>query len=106
MNRLLKFRYWNAECREMKYFILTDLDGEKCVVDNTDIVNQYAGVKDHKGTHIFEGDILLAYDKHWEVVFSEGCFIAIGPGRSKALRTMYCEVIGNIYENPNIRIAR
>lgn len=75
-------------------------------------VMQFTGLKDKNGRKIFSGDILSAYGKNWKVIFSEGCFIASGPGRYRALRLMqghgtaYCEIIGNIYENPGILCLR
>lgn len=69
-------------------------------------VVQYAGLKDIFGTEVFEGDIVtdLLGDKY-EVRFNEFCafqlyknddyFMAIYPG-------IKLNVIGNIYENPEL----
>lgn len=66
------------------------------------------GARDCKDRLIYEQDFLLAYGLNWKVIFSEGCFIAHGPGRIRALRLMqghgtaYCEIIGNTFETPEV----
>lgn len=76
-------------------------------------IMQYTGLKDKNGVEIYEGDILLI-EINWgygpvkilsKVYFENGCF------RAKALNSHEdtllievppCEVVGNIYENPEL----
>lgn len=90
------------------------------------ILMQYTGLKDKNGKEIYEGDILLQWDKKYIVRWDEimAAFQSknikdsvdtdfFNWGSSPSLRTQEiiktgwsdesnCEIIGNIYENPEL----
>lgn len=78
----------------------------------TETVGQFTGLHDKNGKEIYEGDIIKYKDsrgQHIEkVIFDKGCFYAgIHNGSStrvapKLINTRISEVIGNIYDNPEL----
>ena len=125
MSRDIKFRAWDKDKGIMNYNIQGYYDnlgwdyypkGVGAVfgdfLDNEyQEVMQYTGLKDKNGKEIYEGDILrlvgIEYDKplHYQVVYEAPTFI-ITRGRYKGdvlgSLSEYFEVIGNIYENPEL----
>ncbi len=109
--REFKFRIWNEEDAVMvdKPNSVRLIDG-KLLCDPEDILMQYTGLKDKKNKkEIYEGDIVVNHFSNGRI---EGPFlIEWGEDRwmwgpfsqlAKALGWYSTEVIGNIYENPEL----
>lgn len=72
---------------------------------------QYTGLCDKNGTKIFEGDIVKCYRKYTFVVkfqktrggwFPFACGDGCGCCEDEVVDTNHCEIIGNIYHNPEL----
>lgn len=72
---------------------------------------QFTGLLDKNGKEIYEGDVVSNHAAKWEIIFHTGCFC--GKILSERLRVDHdihivaraikeIEVIGNIYENPEL----
>ena len=96
----------------VEYFIIEiEAEGSQYYVI-PETVGQYTGLKDKNGKRIFEGDILKfadadGRDVYLNVVFEDGAFLMEEDGviNSDLIPSYDClgvEVIGNIYDNPEL----
>lgn len=107
--RIIKFRYWNAEDK-----IMTDGDAlgfEEYLPITQHLsqegIMQYTGLKDKNGKEIYEGDVVRWFDRTAEVFFNDhhnGSFQVrfIDDDKMMFMYPKQFEVIGNIYENPEL----
>ena len=119
-----KFRAWLKEELEMQDVLAFDTRGHSFLgiegtnvrvegwcdyfeVDKQAVIMQSTGLKDLNGVEIFEGEIL--FDKHHNpqigvVVFYEGAFQLLANNMYYPLIQFDgdVEIIGNIYENPEL----
>ncbi len=99
----------------MMYFTLNDLSdiySSSDMPDNiykwADSIMQYAGLLDKSGKPIYEGDVVeIKEDKF--IIEYECCFFGLTPTKeilndhySLSLNHTQLEVIGNVYENPEL----
>jgi uncharacterized phage protein (TIGR01671 family) len=105
--REIKFRAWHKTANEM--LIGSNYDIFRWQNEGQDIIiMQSTGLTDKNGKEIYEGDILKgSYTNPLLVVYDNGAFcfennLQVGNDRLHQMRTEKLEIIGNIYETPEL----
>ena len=114
--REIKFRAWTEpENKMLSWNNLLNMNlhnaltiPEQCGL----ILMQYTGLKDKNGKEIYEGDILKIEKEDYKYIvkFYDGCFVGVNKydehyEQGKLLGNLFTlelEVIGNIYDNPDL----
>ncbi|RRG11659.1 MAG: hypothetical protein DUD35_05490 [Lactobacillus sp.] len=126
MSREIKFRAWDKDEKRMLEVYRIGFDGpidgaqvycylddrgakgsKECFYDGDGLtLEQFTGLLDAKGQEIYEGDIVQVDpdDPPYRVFFDEGKFQIEGNGVVYELGEVYmdCEVIGNVFETPEL----
>ena len=111
--REIKFRYRIKNMGQInsRIFTLKDIEEGKTKIDliSNQIISkdEFTGLKDKNGKEIYVGDILTNGHNNFECIFWKGSFVAnlISSEKKKEqgyLALEILEVIGNIYENPEL----
>ncbi|WP_338967403.1 YopX family protein [Fusobacterium nucleatum] len=124
--REIKFRAWLKEkkemidnarpdffCKHLHYLCDNSSGGQDVLGVSTEDIElmQYTGLKDKNNKEIYEGDILSDgnNDKPYKVIFENGSFRAEFEGDFEEYSfdlidvvAQGCEIVGNIYENPEL----
>lgn len=125
MSREIKFKFWDVNRKEMRlkngadlFMLLSSLVAYKESSKNL-IFLQYTGLKDKNGKEIYEGDILKNRNKEklleikwnetyggYSIFFLEFTLNKLKVASSVKFKDLLLveemEVIGNIYENPEL----
>lgn len=112
--REIKFRAWHKEHKLMFEVFGFDVntiypwqrecdpeipiapDAEDCTL------MQYTGLKDKNGKEIYEGDIVETKYSYYRIYYFNGHWFAENDFLSDVLLEPECNIVGNIYENPEL----
>lgn len=113
--REIKFRAWNNEDKEMLDNIQNTLF-DQFLHSGTFDVMQYTGLKDKNGKEIYEADVVRQEEKVARILWNSlgAYYQLIEVGKLKGCpdlfthdgKTPYLEIIGNIWQNPELLSAK
>lgn len=98
-DEILIFHSTHGDPRQLEFYNIV-LRPDKYI--SHDKKDQFTGLHDKNGKEIYKGDIVKAFDKNYEVKFSQtesGLRVDYGyPDKHNGPAPHWCEVVGNIHE--------
>ena len=115
--REIRFRAWVPRLKKFYIWGFGDVNGDGAYYcgppdDHQAIHQQFTGLQDRHGKEIYEGDIVLPWPgesgKTFPIATEEYHSLQFLMGKEYLTRgaANYCEVIGNIWENPELLKAQ
>jgi hypothetical protein len=98
--REIKFRAWDKDRKKM----IGPFHVGSMLAEYRPPEMQYTDLKDRNGKEIYEGDIIV-FDESMPIEMDRGCWTCKRKGKASMLLfgvNEQSEVIGNIYENPEL----
>ena len=91
---------------DIKIMVMPAENGRYCPMDDISLM-QYIGLEDENGVGVYKGDVVKRGDELWVIEWNDRLaqFVMKGPGGRVPIPAIFpsvCEVIGNIYENPEL----
>jgi uncharacterized phage protein (TIGR01671 family) len=111
MTREIKFRVWDKKFKNWTISMLQYNPDGSLTAEPNGILMQYTGLKDKNGKEIYEGDICPSkISGESQVIIFSKCGFTVGDKNSEYPASLQylpvfhnqMEVIGNIYENPEL----
>ncbi len=109
MNRDLKFRVWNEQYGMSQPWTTTEainmaITGNFDLVSKGTVYMQFTGMKDKNDQEMCEGDIVRHSGQMYVVTWDRGGFVAYADKSNWVVLDFNddMEIIGNIYENPDL----
>ena len=120
MNDTLKFRAWDRnplDSYRMKYNLHLNSAYFQQPTLNGIVVMQFTGLKDKNGKEIYEGDLVIYQETTYQIKYipTKACYSLVGISKfsdilaaiydyvfTELTTVKYFEIIGNIYENPEL----
>ena len=105
--REIKFRAWDKEYKQFQESFLLPIHDCNSALEPRCVLQQYTGLKDKNDVEIYEGDIVQIFPRYngiCKVIFNKGSFGVEGKlyASNRLDLSFGVEVIGNIYENPEL----
>lgn len=112
MNRVIKFRAWDAESMSKNYATIQEIYSKQSMSrdPNKLVWLQFTGLTDKNGKEIYEGDIIKYYNIIAQIKYHDKLTAFVIYTKKDNNTFLLCdaenvyslEVIGNIFENPEL----
>ena len=112
MQREIKFRAFDKEAKTMHKVSSIYFDNKQVFIqekffdvwlDLNDVeLMQFTGLYDKNDNEIYEGDVIPLFGKNHAVKFKDGMFTINDREMRRYIHSIPLEVIGNVYENPEL----